>query len=110
MSTLRKYMVWTAQIRDSFQRPGHASQSWIQKTNATSMKRSKIMDKIVVIVNGCGGVGKDTFCDLVGKYINCITVSSVHPIKESARHAGWNGEEDDKSRKFLSDLKDACTE
>ena len=40
------------------------------------MKRSKIMDKIVVIVNGCGGVGKDTFCDLVGKYINCITVSS----------------------------------
>ena len=68
------------------------------------------MDKIVVIVNGCGGVGKDTFCDLVGKYINCITVSSVHPIKEIARHAGWNGEKDDKSRKFLSDLKDACTE
>ena len=68
------------------------------------------MDKMVVIVNGSGGVGKDTFCNLVDKYINWITVSSVHPINEIARHAGWNGEKDDKSRKFLSDLKDACTE
>lgn len=68
------------------------------------------MNKIVVIVNGSGGVGKDTFCNLVGKYINHITVSSISPIKEIARRAGWDGEKDDKGRKFLSDLKDACTE
>ena len=37
-------------------------------------------------------------------------ISSVDIIKEVARRLGWNGEKDDKSRKFLSDLKDLSTQ
>ena len=66
------------------------------------------MGKTVIVINGKGGVGKDTLCNIVdnsGRHhvYNC---SSIDPIKEIAKKLGW--EEDDKSdkaRKFLSDLK-----
>ena len=36
-----------------------------------------------------------------------MNISSVDKVKEAAKVlAGWNGEKDEKSRKFLSDLKD----
>lgn len=63
------------------------------------------MDKIIIVINGAGGVGKDTICDIVGKHYNTMNVSSIDPIKEIALNNGWNGEKDDKSRKLLSDLK-----
>lgn len=63
------------------------------------------MNKIVIIINGSGGVGKDTLCDIVGKHYSTMNVSSVDPIKEIASKNGWNGEKDSKSRKFLADLK-----
>lgn len=68
------------------------------------------MEKKVFIVNGSGGVGKDTFCGFVGEYIHILTVSSITPIKAVAKLLGWDGTKDEKSRKFLSDLKDVCTE
>jgi adenylate kinase family enzyme len=61
--------------------------------------------KIVIVINGSGGVGKDTLCEIVGKYYNTINVSSVDPIKEIAYKNGWNGDKSAKSRKFLADLK-----
>ena len=66
--------------------------------------------KKVFILNGSGGVGKDTFVDLVSNYIPTIHFSSVTKVKEIAKAIGWDGGKTEKDRKFLSDLKMLCTE
>ena len=68
-------------------------------------------EPIVYVLNGSGGCGKDTFVDLC---IECTDayiwhISTITPIKEAAELLGWQGKKDEKSRKFLSDLKDLCT-
>ena len=63
------------------------------------------MKKAVIVINGAGGVGKDTLCDLAAKHFKVYNVSSITPIKEIAALCGWDGSKDDKSRKFLADLK-----
>lgn len=64
----------------------------------------------VIILNGRGGVGKDTFVSLCNKYIRCIHISSITPIKDIAKSIGWSGDKTEKDRKFLSDLKDLITD
>ena len=66
--------------------------------------------KIAIVINGAGGVGKDTLCDLAAKHFRVMNISSITPIKEIAAECGWNGSKDDRSRKFLSDLKRLCVE
>ena len=61
--------------------------------------------KLAVVINGAGGVGKDTLCSLAAKHFRVLNVSSITPIKEIAAECGWAGEKSDKARKFLSDLK-----
>jgi len=68
------------------------------------------MKKVLIIINGRGGVGKDTLCDMAAKHIKVRNTSSVVPIKEIARVGGWQGEKDAKARKMLSDLKRVFTE
>lgn len=63
------------------------------------------MKKIAIVINGKGGVGKDTLCELAAKHFKIKNVSSITPIKEIALECGWQGEKTDKARKFLSDLK-----
>ena len=63
------------------------------------------MKKLAIVINGVGGVGKDTLCDLAARHFKVVNISSVTPVKELAAIAGWDGRKDDKSRKFLSDLK-----
>ncbi len=63
------------------------------------------MKKTVLVINGAGGVGKDTLCELASKHFKVENVSSITPIKEIAALCGWSGRKDDKSRKFLADLK-----
>lgn len=64
------------------------------------------MGKNIIIINGTGGAGKDTFvgyCSEVGKVLN---ISTVDRVKEAAKIlVGWNGEKDEVSRKLLVDLK-----
>ncbi len=62
---------------------------------------------LIVVVNGKGGVGKDSFCDAVASESASVVkhISSITPIKNLARQAGWLGGKELKDRKFLSDLK-----
>lgn len=63
------------------------------------------MKKIVIIINGNGGVGKDTLCDFAAEKYKVTNVSAITPIREIAFQHGWKGEKTPKSRKFLADLK-----
>ena len=67
-------------------------------------------NKQIFIINGSGGVGKDTFVSLVSNNIATMNFSSVDKVKEIARDIGWLGEKTEKDRKFLSDLKLLCTD
>lgn len=66
------------------------------------------MKKITIVINGAGGVGKDTMCDLAAKHFRIRNISTITPIKEIAKSCGWGGQKDDRSRKFLADLKALC--
>ena len=68
------------------------------------------MQQLVIIINGSGGVGKDTICNIVGRHYKTMNISSVDPIKKIALENGWNGEKNEKSRKFLADLKQLFVE
>ena len=68
------------------------------------------MSKLVIVINGAGGVGKDTLCELASKHFKVKNISSITPVKKIAADCGWNGEKDDKARKFLSDLKRVLVE
>lgn len=68
------------------------------------------MTKQVFIINGSGGVGKDTFVEFVSDNFSTMNVSSVDKVKEVARVVGWSGGKTEKDRKFLSDLKLLCTD
>jgi len=63
--------------------------------------------KKVVIINGRGSSGKDTFigiCELLAKS-KVYNFTSVAVVKKAAEMLGWLGNKSDKDRKFLSDLK-----
>ena len=68
-------------------------------------------NKQVFIINGSGGVGKDTFIDLVSSICDypVLNFSSVDKVKEIATIIGWDGSKTERDRKFLSDLKLLCT-
>ena len=66
--------------------------------------------KKVIIINGTGGSGKDTFVEFVSKYAKVYNFSSIDKVKEVARVIGWDGGKTEKDRKFLSDLKKLTTE
>ena len=68
------------------------------------------MKKTVIVINGAGGVGKDTLCEIASRHFKVKNVSSITPIKEIATLCGWSGKKDDKSRKFLADLKSLTVE
>lgn len=68
------------------------------------------MNKQIIIINGQGGVGKDTICDIVKKHYGVKIVSSIDMIKAIAIYGGWDKQKDLKGRKLLSDIKLAFSE
>ena len=68
------------------------------------------MKKAVIVINGQGGVGKDALCEIAERHFKVRNVSSITPIKEIAAMCGWDGKKDDRSRKFLADLKQLSIE
>ena len=67
------------------------------------------MDQHVFVINGSGGVGKDTVCEFAGRFWRVRNISSITPILSVARAAGWDGEKTPAARRFLSELKESCT-
>ena len=63
------------------------------------------MKKLVFVINGRGGVGKDTLCEYAAHHFRVTNLSTIMPIKELAAQCGWQGEKTDRARRFLSDLK-----
>lgn len=68
------------------------------------------MKKLAFVINGKGGVGKDTLCDFAAKHFKTVNISTITPIKEIAAAHGWNGEKTPKARRFLAELKRLFTE
>ncbi len=68
------------------------------------------MSKLVLVINGQGGVGKDALCEIAERHFKVKNISSITPIKQIAKMCGWDGKKDDKSRKFLADLKQLSVE
>ena len=67
--------------------------------------------KLVIIINGKGGCGKDTICDILEKHYPTKRISTITKVKQAARLMfGWKGGKNLKDRKFLSDLKDLWTD
>lgn len=63
----------------------------------------------VFIINGRGGSGKDTFIEYFSEQAGknfVLNISTIDYIKEIAKELGWNGEKDNLSRKYLSNLKE----
>ena len=94
-----------------------------ERTFMNKKWREKVGDKIMVVINGVGGVGKDTFVEcvagLLGGCVDPVTefereivqnISTVDLIKRAAKLLGWTGDKSNKDRKFLSDLKKVCCE
>ena len=63
------------------------------------------MDKMVFIVNGKPRAGKDTFAEILNRYMKVYKYSSVTKIKEIATLCGWDGKKEERDRKFLHELK-----
>lgn len=67
------------------------------------------MQKHIFVINGSAGVGKDTICQLAARYWRVKTISSITPIQTVAQAAGWDGVKTREARRFLAELKHACT-
>ena len=70
------------------------------------------MDNInVVIINGSGGSGKSTFCNMccdyaISKYHSIAhELSTVEWVKDVAKFCGWNEAKEEKDRAFLHAIK-----
>lgn len=68
------------------------------------------MNKKVIVTNGSGGCGKDTFAKFLSKFCDTYKYSSIDKAKIIAAQCGWNNGKSEKDRKFLSDLKLLTTE
>lgn len=68
--------------------------------------------KKLIIMNGCGGSGKDTFVKLCreNSSLKINKFSIIDFVKEQATLLGWSGGKTDADRKFLSDLNDALAD
>lgn len=68
------------------------------------------MEKQIIIINGTGGCGKDTFVTFAQKVGRVRNISSIDLVKELAIPLGYQGGKSEKDRKFLSELKRITTE
>lgn len=68
------------------------------------------MKKQIFVINGSGGAGKDTVCQIAAQAYRVRNISSITPIVEIARFAGWDGVKTPEARRLLARLKEVFTE
>ena len=69
------------------------------------------MKKLLVIINGTGASGKDTFVKHISNEFGGVTnVSSVDKIYNVAKELGWDGNKNAKFRKMMHLIKRASVE
>ena len=69
------------------------------------------MEKMIFVINGKAGSGKDTFVEYIDRIgYNAVSISTVDVVKQAATLLGWDGVKTPEARKFLSDLKDLSTQ
>lgn len=66
--------------------------------------------KQILIINGSGGVGKDTFVECIKKHKLTIHRSIAEIPKEIAKKIGWDGGKTEKDRLLLCSLKSIIDE
>ena len=66
--------------------------------------------KRIVIINGKGTSGKDTFANIVNKSAPTENYLSIDLIRKVATQLGYNGGKTMKDRNFLSDMKVLASE
>ena len=65
----------------------------------------------IVVINGSGGSGKDTFVNYCKEFVHVTHTSYVNYIRnEIAPRLGYKGGKTEKDRKFLSDLQDISSD
>lgn len=93
----------------------------LEDINLGTAWHKAVGDRKIVVINGVGGSGKDTFVftvdDLLKKIINpslfandsvsiVKNISTIDCVKHAAMRLGWKySDKDDRSRKFLSEIK-----
>lgn len=60
--------------------------------------------KILVLVSGKAGAGKDTVGEYLVRKFGFKRYAFADRLKEIAREVGWNGEKDEKGRRLLQEL------
>ena len=70
------------------------------------------MNKQIIITNGSGTSGKDSFAECINEIIPSFVYkySSIDLVKRASEILGWNGGKTEKDRKFLSDMKVLATQ
>lgn len=63
------------------------------------------MNKIVLIINGRGGCGKDTLVGFLSEKYKVQNESAIDPSKAAGMLIGYTGGKSDLDRSFLSELK-----
>lgn len=66
------------------------------------------MNNKIIVINGIGGVGKDSFVEFIKRNYfigTVVNVSTIDNVKSAAAQLGWDGVKDEKGRLFLSELK-----
>lgn len=63
--------------------------------------------KKIVIINGSGGCGKDSFVEFCSEIVKVENIDSVAKQKEAAMILGWQGEKTNIARDFLAEITDA---
>ncbi len=65
----------------------------------------------IIIINGAGGCGKDSFVDFCREAFGEVhNLSMVDEVKSAAVVLGWKGGKTDADRQFLSDLRQLTEE
>jgi len=65
------------------------------------------MKKLVIVINGRSGVGKDTLIEIASRHFCIRNASSVDPIRQIAYMAGWDGVKDERWRTMMVNVKRA---